>query len=281
MVTARLAWFKLSGEQRAKVVAILKKHPHYDEFLAAERIDGYTEDEWVFMRAATWADWIRSHHQAEYNHGPWHYTDYPFIPAGSAFKAEDHKQDPDQPNIVNTLTTCVDKIKNGSDEEKAIYMCWLFHLVGDMHQPLHTTSMFSEKFPQGDRGGNLVLIRIRTNPVNLHSFWDCLLGNSISVAEIGKDVYQIQQVMLEPSETTKRELANNQTFESWAKEGHEICKTAVYLDGKLEFTVADQKAPPSPNPIDLDEYATNSGKLARVQIGKAGQRLADIVAKVL
>jgi hypothetical protein len=140
--------------------------------------------------------------------------------------------------------------------------------------------MFSEKFPEGDRGGNLVSIRIRTNPVNLHSFWDCLLGNSLSVAEIGRDVYQIQQVISDSSPTTKNELATNQTFESWAKEGHEICKTSVYLDGKLEFTVADQKAPPASNPPDLDEYATNAGKIARVQIGKAGQRLADVLGKL-
>jgi len=70
MVVARLAWRQLTDKQRDQVIAILKKHPHYEEFLAAKKPDGFSEDEWVFMRAATWADWVRSHHADEYNHGP-------------------------------------------------------------------------------------------------------------------------------------------------------------------------------------------------------------------
>jgi len=28
------------------------------------------------------------------------------------------------------------------------------HYVGDIHQPLHATSRFTSKYPEGDRGGN-------------------------------------------------------------------------------------------------------------------------------
>src|SRR5262249_20661753 len=63
MVTARLAWKKLSDDQRSNVHEILKNHPHYGEFLAAKRPDGFSEEEWVFMRAATWSDWVRNHHK--------------------------------------------------------------------------------------------------------------------------------------------------------------------------------------------------------------------------
>ena len=72
MVVGRLAWNQLTKQQRAKVVAVLRKHPHYEEFLAAKRPERFAEDEWVFMRAGRWADWIRSRHSAEYNRGPWH-----------------------------------------------------------------------------------------------------------------------------------------------------------------------------------------------------------------
>ena len=59
MVVARLGWRQRSEDQRAKVSAALKKHPHYSEYLADRRPEGFTEDEWAFMRAATWADWVR------------------------------------------------------------------------------------------------------------------------------------------------------------------------------------------------------------------------------
>ena len=43
---------------------------------------------------------------------------------------------------------------SNSPDVKAMAYCWLFHLVGDIHQPLHCTALFSaEHFPKGDRGG--------------------------------------------------------------------------------------------------------------------------------
>src|SRR5207245_11636551 len=40
MVGGRLAWNQLSEQQRAKVVAVLRMHPHFEEFLAAKRPHG-------------------------------------------------------------------------------------------------------------------------------------------------------------------------------------------------------------------------------------------------
>jgi hypothetical protein len=59
MVVARLAWRQLTEEQQTKVIAILNKHPHWTDYLAAGHRDGVTEDEWAFMRTATWADGVR------------------------------------------------------------------------------------------------------------------------------------------------------------------------------------------------------------------------------
>src|SRR5271169_467286 len=173
MVVARLAWNQLSADQRAKVVAILKNHPHYADYLAARKPEGFTEDEWVFMRAATWPDWVRG--KRDHDRPTWHYINYPIIPPGSAVEAADHEPPAKQENIVNQLAVCIEKIKTGTDEEKAVYMTWLFHLVGDIHQPLHCTAVYSERFPDGDRGGNLAIVRTRTSSTNLHSFWDGLL----------------------------------------------------------------------------------------------------------
>jgi hypothetical protein len=52
MVVARLAWNQLTADQRAKVIAILKNHPHCTEYLSGRRPDRFAEDERVFMRAA-------------------------------------------------------------------------------------------------------------------------------------------------------------------------------------------------------------------------------------
>jgi hypothetical protein len=47
LVTARLAWRQLTDAQRAQISSLLKKHPHYEEFLIARKPDGFTADEWA------------------------------------------------------------------------------------------------------------------------------------------------------------------------------------------------------------------------------------------
>jgi hypothetical protein len=275
MVVARLAWRQLSDEQRAKVSAILKNHPHYSEYLAAQKPEGFAEDEWAFMRAATWPDWVRG--KRDYDRPTWHYINYPVVPPGSAVKASDHEPPSNQENVVTKLPVCVDKIRTGTDEEKAIYLAWLLHLVGDAHQPLHCVAMYSEQFPRGDKGGNDAFIRIRSSPVKLHAFWDGLLGNGTSAGSINANVREIEGMMHEKAADVQKELDAHPSFESWGREGQELARSVAYLNGELKVSAfsgrriaADADVPTAP-----DGYAQNCGRVARMQVGKAGLRLAD------
>jgi hypothetical protein len=56
----------------------------------------------------------------------------------------------------------------------AIALAWLFHLVGDIHQSLHTAQLFTAEYPRGDRGGNEICVRVTQagQPMDLHKFWD-------------------------------------------------------------------------------------------------------------
>jgi hypothetical protein len=46
LVAARIAWNKANDQQRTAVLNILRKHPHYEEFLAAKCPEGLALDEW-------------------------------------------------------------------------------------------------------------------------------------------------------------------------------------------------------------------------------------------
>ena len=51
----------------------------------------------------------------------------------------------------------------------------LIHIVGDIHQPLHSAGLKNKRFPNGDKGGNLFNIRyksINAEYKNLHKFFD-------------------------------------------------------------------------------------------------------------
>lgn len=54
-------------------------------------------------------------------------------------------------NILNALAENKNVVENENDlARKAIALAWLFHLVGDIHQPLHTAQLFMADYPQGD-----------------------------------------------------------------------------------------------------------------------------------
>jgi hypothetical protein len=281
MVAARLAWQKLDQAQKDKAVQILKKHPHYVEFLSADRPNGFTEPEWVFLRAATWPDWVRNHHKREYHHATWHYINYPFILPDSGIDPSSHQPPADQENVVRQLGMAVKKIKNGTQEDQAEYLCWLLHLGGDIHQPLHATALFSKQFPDGDRGGNLAYIVLHegANKTQLHPMWDGLLGKSTAASAIGKVVQDVNAMIEADPDLIKGDLENNKTFESWAKESFEVAKKQAYRDGKLPLGDGDEDA--SDIAVAPADYVKNAGQTARIQIAKAGARLATTIANVL
>ena len=86
------------------------------------------------MRAGAWADWVRSGSARSYGHSTWHYVNYPVCFAGMGQDPAKHQPPAGQENAVWAMNRCLDKIKNGTDEEKAVYLTWLCHLVGDIHQ---------------------------------------------------------------------------------------------------------------------------------------------------
>ena len=189
---AEIAWRQLDPATRQTIVDTIRRHPRFDKDFAGKMDDKAltgdkaVEDHWIFQQAATWPDMIRK--QKEFDRPNWHYIDLPFFLDPSdrqAFArrlpvniATDFptKVPPDKYNVLQALAYCEVMVKsNAGPETKAVAYCWLLHLVGDLHQPLHCTALFSaDHFPKGDKGGNEIPLR---RGKNLHSLWDGLLGS--------------------------------------------------------------------------------------------------------
>ena len=95
-----------------------------------------------------------------------------------------------EPEPVNILTALAENeriVRNDSGpERRAIALAWLFHLVGDIHQPLHTAQLFTVDYPQGDRGGNEICVRVTQTgqPLDLHRFWDGVITSSSNLTRL-------------------------------------------------------------------------------------------------
>jgi hypothetical protein len=141
MLSAAIAYQVLRQENPQaieKVKAVLEKHPGTgtNGRRGSRALPLLIIASYCFMQAARWADELRitdrEHHSAL-----WHYINWPFKPQGQPVTVQ--TKDPEPVNILTAMAENVSVVKNGNDpEQQAIALAWLFHLVGDVHQPLHT-----------------------------------------------------------------------------------------------------------------------------------------------
>src|SRR5215468_810501 len=215
-----------------KVKAVLEKHPWYANQWRARLQDVSVVDHSLvlFMQAARWADDIRSNDKQQQHHALWHYINWPFKPDKEPASVQTR-----EPEGVNILTAMAENQRivatENNAERKAIALAWLFHLVGDIHQPLHTAQLFTVDYSQGDRGGNEICVRVTeaAQPMDLHRFWDGVITSSSNLTRLRNEATTLGNRQ-EFQREKLTELANTD-FESWAKESFEIATKIAYGNG--------------------------------------------------
>ena len=289
-VVAEIAWRQLEPAERQRIVDILRRHPRFDADFAAKmtddvlRGDKSVQDHWIFQHAAYWPDIARGlegEELAKYNRPTWHYVTNPLFldpsdrvlvsKLGITNSAEYPSNTPtDEYNVLQAIAHSRSALNSRAGADvKALAYCWLFHLVGDIHQPLHSTSLFSVKqFPLGDRGGNSIPL---AGGENLHSRWDGLLGRRNLLRDVDREVAELsdRQQYGDVWDSAAKEMDP----QKWAAESHELCKSVVYSDAILNAVRA------TPAGSDLSaiklptSYMREAGEVARRRIIAAGVRL--------
>jgi hypothetical protein len=302
MTIARIAYQELSEPQKLEIARLLKAHPHYARFLAADRPAGVPENEWAFLRASIWPDWVRpdwprfmnekprpdaAEVARKYNRGPWHYINLPFVapedPPATAPKdlpPADYDAQGEPGHVLSALQKSMTMLRAAdmSDECKAIYLCWLLHLAGDLHQPLHAVTFVSQQFPYGDLGGNLFLVSTRNGgpAVNLHFYWDGLL---FAPEASYKDIEAKAEQLRRAPELQRQRLPELRAkgFKAWADESFDLARKVAYRDGRLPGRRAKGKADPRnvKAPLLPEDYGPAAERVAARRMVLAGYRIAD------
>jgi len=290
-IVAQVAYDNLPADARDKIVAALKFHPRYKQDLLLGMVKGEDLDRAIFLRAATWPDMVRyptnplSHTE---NHPRWHYVDYPYeldgVKGQEVHEKWDGKSDPE--NLLQAMQKALTELANPKTPpaRRAIDICWVEHLIGDIHQPLHAVSIFDKQYPNGDRGGNSELIETSAGVSEpLHTFWDGAEGLSLDPAQIRKIADRIEQE--HPASEFTDQMAKDPDVESWARESLELARTTVYQEGNLPHAVTGQFGDQQPPAPELPPgYEAAAVKLADQRIALAGYRLEaqlEAIAKEL
>src|SRR5262249_28930266 len=282
MVSGAIAYADLqhaSPQTLARVLTLLKAHPYF-EMTWAPRLSQSPrspeeQDLYLFMLAARWPDDIRT--DPAFHHGAWHYINLPYTPEGQP--ATVPTVDPPPDNILRAYQTNVDLLRSTAPEStKAVALCWVFHLIGDVHQPLHTITLFTSQFPtaEGDRGGTRFYIRARegAHTISLHTFWDDLILGSERFRSVHNTATALR---LQPDHARAQlpELTETR-FEHWARqESFPLAKDQAYRNGQLRGSPAPQNGEVLPA-----DYIPTVQPLAARRIMLAGYRLADVLRQL-
>lgn len=325
-----IAYERLTAVEREWVVKMLEAHPTWVELFQGpmdeelgKTPDAETRARWIFAQASIWCDLIRKREgypnaqriNQEFHRSSWHYTDLPVFPDDEARKELKHKDHlppmewtpgmpepkPEGFNSMHTLQRVMHELPRATATaaEKAVSICWLFHVLGDTHQPCHCAELFvPKKLADGDRGANRVLVLNirRSNPELdadvLHFFWDSLWNtdrNDLAAVQGRVDALRGDEMLWKRTET----LANELDPKAWLREGHALAVSHIYSPTLLDRMKGVEPRPnPGPGkPEDvlmvslptaaMDEYVTNAKKLAREQVALAGVRLAEVLKRIV
>jgi hypothetical protein len=291
MEVAAVAYARLTPKTRARVDELLALNPRYANWIVGAKAS--ERGRAAFMRAATWADSIRTDPAYDgadlpgaptagrnigyadlLRHTYWHYIDQPFSPDGT----------PSVPAPAPNVATQIPVLRDGlaspttSDDVKSYDLVWLLHLVGDVHQPLHCVERFDAGTPKGDHGGNAVKVTGNPQPPICDDPRFCPFGPPGSLHFLVDDIegssYATAPALAAAGKLPKAPAKEAALLDvaAWIAEGFELARTKVYVGpigvGAGPFTVTP-------------EYQAAIGDLGRVRIALAGARLANLLNDAL
>jgi hypothetical protein len=230
-----MAWGKKGHELVAQVAF------HYLDDATKKNVLQYL-DGMSIEQAANWMDAIKKNHANDFMK-PYHYAD---MEQGTNTILEGD-------NIITILTTTLRELDHKetlSHDEIKKRILFLFHLIGDLHQPLHIGY-------SSDKGGNKVQLLFRgRKKTNLHSVWD---------TEIIKYKKIDSTAVLKSRNYTAQDLVKVKKINiiKWAKQSR------AYLKKVYDFNNEE---------ID-DNYIESNYPIIENQLLDAGIRLAAILEK--
>ncbi|HZN34219.1 MAG TPA: S1/P1 nuclease [Pirellulaceae bacterium] len=297
-----LAFRQLSAADQGRVVAILQRHPRFTPDFADEMPpevkagDEAMQNEWLFQQAGIWADIVRGGppERTAFHRPTWHYVDLPHF-LNDTTRADLDGQikenvalDPpptatpelQEMNVTQTIRLArrLAADKQAAPETRALMLAWLFHAVGDLHQPCHSTQLYSNRlFPEGDQGANKIKL---VQSFNLHALWDGFLGQDAEFRAVRNRAI----AMSADAKWMKlgQEAAADLDAKSWRDESHLVAVTVVY-DAELMIALRKVEASADPpEPLTLSEdYLRMGGRNAERRVVQASYRLAAVLKAIV
>ena len=274
MIVAQVAYLRLTPAAKARVDGLLIPPPNRRPLITL--CAGYytpetCEKTYDPVQIAVWMDDFRGD-SLNSVYDTWHYIDFRPIWDGTP---ERTNVGAEPENVLSRINWAINTLRKGTGSNKtdAETLGFLYHLVGDVHQPLHAATRYSASNPNGDAGGNGFKVQMpaETRISNLHSFWDSAAGQyghtspKRPLDQAGKDR------LLSLAEAAMKEFPAESMAEwkdldphTWVVESNTLAREVVYKN------IAEGAEPSK-------AYTDAAQKLARKRLALAGYRLAGVL----
>lgn len=292
-----VAWEALPQEVREALHETLQEHPRFqedflDQMPAAILLASEEEQvRWLLGQAAIWPDTVRGFvgdDLLRYNRPDWHWIDGAWVRGGGiqgnvyvgteslpiidgAF-APPNMDERDATNIVLALDYNIQQLTHplSSASQRAVALCWVLHLAGDIHQPLHSGSLIStDLFATGDRGGN----GISTHGGSLHAIWDEALRSQPFDDTLLRMLATMRQ-------TDLNTISPNTS--AWLEESRKFMHEFVYPDEiKAAVLRSERRGTPLPSFALDDDYAGRMHAISEDRVTLAGMRLSLVLQRAM
>ena len=279
-IIARVAFSRLSPSVRAQVAAIRASditisYDHMDNRTHELRHETCLAD--TVEHLASWADCVRYSPDPTYGTtAPYHFDDIPWcgpIPAKAAYCANENCGSAALQHYVAQLHD-----PHTTARDRAVALAFVIHIVGDLHQPLHTID-------NRDAGGNSITISVAPGTIpgnrtysNLHSLWDGgILAAAFAPGERADEVIASLATRDAASYRSPATASLRSTVDTWVLESHSV---AVDAYNSLPSRPQCGEHPANGGTITAD-YVSRFAQPVRTQLARAAVRLGDILTDAL
>lgn len=258
----------------AAIVHIMESHPdraRFDRALAGLP-PGPARDRRLFELMARWPDEVR---RTPYDHDDWHYSQKAVSGMRWALPVAFGKAEPE---FRRQLAIARDA--HAPAAERAVALCWVFHIEGDMHEPLHAGFWMDARFPLTDQGGNTAWVKTAPDapPMKLHWFWDSA-GRSTGPGDgRGREspaALEAEVAAAHPDPLDPPPADPDAAFARWVRDTREIARRDVYENGA--FTGGTT---PAAAVVMSPAYVARAQAIGSQQLALAGWRLGALLAGV-
>ena len=238
MITANIAYSEVERARPDlidKIGLLFMAHPDAAPFwVAAGAAKGKEAVRRKFVECARWADDTKF---SPNDRPVWHTARWAIVakdapPEAKAAAAAKHGKPVGQALDGLKLNFATLKNHESTNLERALAMCWVFHIVGDIHQPMHVSDLYSKDFPAGNAAATMSYIEdpVTKKPMPLHVLWDTNALRIPSLEEV--DRHTAAFIKKYPRsffpELKAHPVSDPNAFEEWAKESHQVAVDWAY-----------------------------------------------------